>query len=267
MKPILLIISITFVHSYLHGQENLQRNIDLYTNSKTTNLSLKDLTKVSSFSVYGGGSLFGILTNDPESKADVGPSGSLGLNLATSRASYNLYYSYNDKEVFNITSVNALGSILMNPNTTGQSFSFAGTAALCKLGGLCLYSVVVDNTWQIDSFTTVDASPIMLKGGIYLSPFDFSILTENTAQFIIKLQYAHRSILGDFNNEARSFYGQSYTNRGYNGFDVSLNFYINSIELFTQFSFNDQIDPVITGFSGTQILLGLNLSSDLIKLK
>lgn len=228
---------------------------------------MDDFTNVTSVSVYGGGSLFGILTNDPESKSEVGPSGIIGLNFTSTRASYNLFYSYNDKEVKNINSIDALGSILMNPNTSGQSFSFGGTAALCKFGGICLSTVFVDNSWQIDSITTIDASPVMFKCGFYFSPFNFDVLTENSVQFIIKMQYAHRSILGDFSNTERQLYGVPYTHRGYNGIDISANFYMNSVELFTQFSLNDQIEPVVTGFSGSQVVLGINLSSDLIKLK
>lgn len=263
-----LILFLTFNFNPVFSQEKIDRFTSILKGNTNKKINFDDWRKIESVSFYGGGSLLGLLTNDKESRSGVNPSGSLGLNFSSSKASFNIFYSYNDKETLDILNLGQLGNVLMNPNTSGQSFAFSALASLNSCMGLCFKTVIVDNNWRLDSTTTIDATPLMIKGGVYFKPFDFGVLTENDVQFIIKLQYANRSILGDFNNKKEHLInGDIFHIRGYNGLDMSFNLFINSVELYAQFSINDKAAPTIPGFSGNQFLLGVNISSDLIKMK
>ncbi|GGD09200.1 hypothetical protein [Hyunsoonleella pacifica] len=53
---------------------------------------------------------------------------------------------------------------------------------------------------------------------------------------------------------------------GLDGIDFSVNTYLNSVHLHVQYSSNKKKDLNIPGFSGSQVLFGLNVTGKLIKL-
>jgi hypothetical protein len=178
--------------------------------------------KIDSISLYGGGSLLGLVTSADDRDETASPSGSIGLNFASTRLSCNLYFSYNGRQDIEMNSLDRFGTTLMNPNTAGQSLSFTVLGSLHKNFGFSTGLLVVDNLWQLDSLTTLDASPFLLRIGGYVKPFEFP-LPNNIVNFTLNFHYTHRSILGDFGNNPQLIGTQMIERRGYNGIDISAN--------------------------------------------
>ena len=227
----------------------------------------KDLRDVISIELYGGGALLGIITADENTDETINPSGNIGLNFRTNRLSCNFYYSYNGKNNIQVNNLSVFGNILSNPNRTGQSASFSVLARFSKSWGLSGSFTAVNNIWEVDNGTTVDASPIYGAIGLYLRPFNFESEGDNTIDFLCKAHFTHRSILGDFSKADQLIDSNIIKNRGYNGFEFSTNLLLNSVEMFVKYTYNEVDDLDIPGFSQSQIVFGVNVTGDLIKIK
>ena len=164
-----------------------------------------------------------------------------------------------------MNSIDRFGGALMTPNIAGQSFNFSLLARLHRYFGFTSEFIAADNIWQLDSLTTIDASPIIAKLGLYFRPFDFDIENKkNKIDFTLNFYFTHRAIQGDFNNDTRVIGEQEITPRGYNGIDISANLYLNEVQLFFQVSSNSKGAFDIPGFTGTQVSIGLNVTGDFI---
>ncbi|WNJ19128.1 hypothetical protein [Pontibacter sp. G13] len=224
-------------------------------------------TKIREASLYGGGSLFSHVTSQAEEADPATPSGSLGINLITDRISTNLFFTYSGKKEVEVFDLETFGAILMLPASEGQSLTFSSAARLNQLLGLNAHFLVVDNNWKLDSTTLVDASPLLVKLGFYIRPFDFPENETSVLNLTFHVHFTHRSVLGDFGNENQVIGGRDVISRGYNGLDISGNVYLNSLHFFVQYSLNRKVDDVvIPGFTGQQISFGLNFSSEAITL-
>ncbi|MAM27883.1 MAG: hypothetical protein CMC13_02580 [Flavobacteriaceae bacterium] len=223
-------------------------------------------SKVNSVSIYGGGSLLGLVTAEENIEDASSPSGSLGLNFSTQRITCDLFFSYNAKQEIDMNSLAAFGSALMNPNLGGQSLTFKTTAKVGRFYGVNGSLLVADNIWKLDEEEKIDASPLVARVGFYIRPFQFN-LADNEVDVSFDAHYTHRSILGDFNNAEQSIAGTKIVPRGYNGGDFSVNAYMNAVKVYAQFSVNSTRGFIIPGFSGTQVLFGIEVTGDVIKLE
>ncbi len=223
-------------------------------------------TEVNSVNIYGSGALFSIVTAEEELKDASTPFGSLGVNFITKRMSCDIFFSYNSRSIVEMNSLSKFGHSLMNPNIGGHSFAFSLKGSLAERAGFSGNVLLADNLWKIDSTTTIDASPMIARIGGYFKPFKFD-LTDNDIDFVLMAHYTHRGIVGDFNNETRIIDGTEIIPRGYNGVEISASLFFNSVEIFGQATINELGDNNLEGFSGTQIMFGINVSGDFIKLK
>lgn len=225
-------------------------------------------TKITDVSIYGGGSLFGLVTGDSSIEDNTSPSGSLGINFKTSRITGNLYFSYNSIQTVEMNSLSQFGQALMNPNLSGQSLTFSATARLYRYLSANGSLVIADNLWQLGE-ESIDASPLVIKFGGMIDPFSFSKddLADNKINLLFGVHFTHRSILGDFANADQQIEDQTIESKGYNGIDFSVNAYLNSVHLYVQFSRNSKKDFLIPGFSGSQVTFGVNVTGNLINLK
>lgn len=220
--------------------------------------------KMDSLSIYGAGSLYGLVSASEQEEGSTSSTGSLGFNFSSERLNGNLFFSYNGKKDIEMTSIEQFGLAIMNPNQAGQAISFSLEGRLIERFGVTSSFLAVDNNWQLKDSTSIDSSPYQLKVGTYLEPFDFPS-SKNTVRFIIKLNYTHRGIFGDFGNSSHVIDGRIIEPKGYNGVDFSTNLIFNNVELFFQLSHNSKEDD-IPGFSGPQVVFGLNVAGNLIKL-
>jgi hypothetical protein len=225
--------------------------------------------KVKEVSIYGGGSLMSLVTAEDLSDESTSTSGSLGLNFNTKRIWANLFFSYNGKKTIEMYNLEQFGNSLMNPNYAGESVAFSMLAHVKRFAGLSIRFDASDNIWQLDSITMFDASPIIFRGGFFIRPFNFNMdSNENKIDFILKFHYTHRGVLGDFNNDPHIIDGIEIPPRGYNGFEISANFFFNYLELFFQYSNNAKGDFInLPGFTGSQVTIGLNITGKVITLK
>ncbi|WP_203258340.1 hypothetical protein [Hyunsoonleella ulvae] len=222
--------------------------------------------KIKSINLYGGGSLLGLVTADSDIEDATSPSGSLGVNFASERLSCNMYFSYNGRQSIEMNTLSQFGNSLMNPNIDGQSFTFSTLAQVSQLFGFSGSFQISDNLWKIDEDTEIDASPLIARLGVYFRPFDFNLENDNKLDLTFNLHFTHRNILGDFKNKTQNIAGNEITGKSYNGIDFSVNTYLNSVHLYVQYSSNKKKDLNIPGFSGAQVLFGLNVTGKLIKL-
>lgn len=270
LKIVFLILILNPLYSFSQGSissfyKNLTTTDVEITNGENTG-KLANWLDVNEIKVYGAGNVLGLVTGAEDSENNTSPTGSLGINFTTNRLTTDLFFSYNSKQKVELNSLGDFGNTLMNPNLGGQSVSLKSSARLYKnLFGASILVSVADNVYVIDE-NEIDASPFTFKIGGYINPFRFSL--ENKVQITLDLNYTHRSILGDFSNEDQTIDGNEILARGYNGLDLSLNSYLNDIHLFVQFSFNEKDKEfLLPGFSGTQVLFGLEVSGNFIKLK
>jgi len=227
--------------------------------------STDDWFEVTEVNLYGGGALVGLVTADDDMDEAASPTGSIGINFKTKRLTCNLFFSYNSKQTIKVDSLNKFGNSLMNPNLGGHSFSFSAVASLKKYYGISASFQIADNVWELENSNQVDASPLIFRFGIYVNPFRFD-LSENNVKIIFDAHYTHRSILGDFNNNDQIIEGNVISPKGYNGFDFSINAYLNSVKIYVQFSSNSRNGLIIPGFSGSQVLFGVDVAGTLLKL-
>ncbi len=220
---------------------------------------------VEEIKLYGAGNVLGLVTGNNDIEETTAPTGSIGLNFTTNKLTCDLFFSYNSKQKIEVNTLGQFGNTLMNPNLGGQSFTFKVAARMKKFYGLSTSVTVADNIYMLGD-NEIDASPFILRLGGYASPFIFS--TVNKINLTFDLHFTHRSILGDFSNEEQTIEDKKILDRGYNGIDLSLNAFLNDVHIFVQFSFNEKDnDFLIPGFSGTQVLFGLEVSGNFIKLK
>lgn len=225
-----------------------------------------DWLKITSIGISGAGTLLDAATSEIDS-GTTSVAGSLGLNFNSKRMECDLYFSYNGRQTVEMSSLENLGNALMNPNVGGYAGTLDATGWLYYELGLTAKVRLADNNWKIDSVTTYKAAPFVFRGGLVLKPFNFrAFKKENEIDFTIELHYTHRSILGNFSQETRMIGGQEIKARGYNGIDCSVNLYLNAVQIFAQFSQNAKGDFSIPGFTGRQVLFGLNISGEMIKL-
>lgn len=253
------------------GQGLSKQSISLFadTTRKGTTHWAENWFKVSEASLYGGGELISLITAKDEDvlKEATSTTGSVGLNFFTHRLSCDLFYSYNGRKVLIMNSLSRFGNTLMNPDLSGQSFSFSILAKICNYSGVAASIKIADNLFQMDSVTTIAAAPIIIRLGFCIRPFNFDFPNNNAIDFTINLNYTVRSFLGDFNNNTQIIEGQEIVPRGYNGFDISANFYLNWVKLIFQFSQNSKGEYEIPGFTGSQVTFGINVSGDMFKFK
>lgn len=229
--------------------------------------------KVKHFSIYGGGALESLISgrNSDSINESTSTTGNIGFIIVTNRVSCDITYSYNGKEVVQMNSLGQFGSSLLNPKLSGQSFSVSIVSRLYESVGLFGNLQVSNNIWETDSSTSIAASPIICRLGLCWNPFDFQ---SDKYALTINANYTHRSILGDYNNNSQIIDGFVIEPRGYNGFDASVNFYLNSIRFVFQYSQNldgklersDAESITIPGFTGGQVTIGIVISGNVINL-
>lgn len=271
MKAAFTLFVIIFVLGFSENifcQPNVQKSsgkIEINT-SKAAISKIDEWRKINSVSLYGGGSLLGLVTSSESIDEQTSPSGSVGLNFSSIRLSGNLYFSYNGKKTVDMMTLSQFGNSLMNPNLAGQSISFYLLGRITPHFGFSFSYLVTDNLWALDTIISVEASPVVARFGFYVRPFDFTALTTNEIDFTLNGHFAHRAIHGDFENDIYTIENQRISKRGYNGFDFSANIYLNSVQLFVQYSLNSEGDFKISGFTGKQISFGVNVTGDIIAL-
>ena len=247
-----------------------EENINAKANVQNSTSLSDQWFKVKSASLYGGGALLGLVTSSDDVDENTSPSGSIGLNFNTSRLSADLFFSYNGKRTVEMTNLEQFGGSLMAPNSAGQSISFSLFGKLNEKFGFTGSILTVDNIWKLDASTEIDASPLVARLGFYIRPFDFSDIldsTNNRIDLTFNFNFTHREILGDFGNSEQEIGGQLIKRRGYNGFDFSTNIYLNSVQMFVQFSSNRKGEFEVPGFTGSQLTFGVNVTGALISLK
>ncbi len=274
--PILLIVTFCLVQSgQLLAQGRVSSVHKILTNQesayKPTSEERSGLLSFNEVYIYGGGALFGALTSEDEIEEKSSVSGSVGLNLVNNMTDFGLYFTYNARETVEINSLADFGNSLMNPNLSGHSLNLylrtmPFKREFWKAFGFSGQMKVADNFWKTDSTTVLDASPLTLRIGLTISPFEISTNdTNNRLAIYFDVHYAHRAILGDFSNEDRRIDGYNVVNRGYNGFEFSVNVNLNSINFYVLYSLNSKGDYSIPSFTGNQVAMGLNITGDMIK--
>lgn len=266
MKKLLLMI-ITVSSTVVFGQGFVQNSNIKYTDfsANTIKLKVSKALKVDSIFLYGGGVLQSLVTQQSDLTAT--PSGSLGLSFQTPRIVFNLFYSYNTRSTLEIDSLYKFGSALLQSNVKGQSMTIKGYGIVTERFGISYAASISDDFWKMNDSTTVDASPFMCSFGIRYTPFDFSSIKAADLNFFVDASYTHRSIFGDFKNRPYYVGDQVLNQGGYNGFDISANFKINNLELFTKILVNPVDKYTVPSFSGTQVIFGLNLTGKVVTLK
>ena len=168
-----------------------------------------------------------------------------------------------------------LGSSLMNPNISGQAFTTTIHSTLSNHFGVAGRFQISDNLWQIDSVTQIDATPLIARLGFYYKPFTFKDSnkvdstkneSQNKIDFSINAYYTHRVIIGEFGKTTQVIEGVNVVPQGYNGLDVSVNMYLNAVHMFVQYSHNLNEAYNIPGFTGSQVIFGINVSGEFINL-
>lgn len=225
--------------------------------------ALDNWTKIEGGHLYGGGSLLDLVTNGSEA-AGSSASGSIGLTFSSQRLFSNFYFSYGGGGDAAIENMRQFGAALMNPRNQASTFSLSFLGKLWRKGGFSVEGQLSDNDWLIDS-TTIDASPLLFRLGFYLDPFEF-VFEDNKINLVFDAHFTHRVVLGDFNNAERIIDNNLIRSRAFNGLDISANFYLNSVQMFVKYNWNETQELEMPGFTGSQVVIGLNVSGELLKL-
>ncbi|NND77868.1 MAG: hypothetical protein HKN39_06765 [Flavobacteriales bacterium] len=247
------------------AQEFVPTSTIKFSDSIESLSTLQKWTLVNSVSIYGGGTLLSQVTSKSSEDNASSPSGSLGMNLTTEKIVFDIFYSYNSKQEVEMNDLNSFGNTLMSPDLGGQSVSMKASTWFTENFGLQGSLNIIDSNWNIDSLI-IDASPTIARLGLAVRPFMIET-DNNNVDLLFTVNYSHRAILGDFNNNTQTIGTQNIDKRGYNGFDFRANLILNSVKIYTQLSTNAKGDFDIPGFTGTQVLFGIDVTGEFIKLK
>jgi|GEM_PF-3815591 len=275
---IILTIAITIIPFIGKGQQFNTKTYTYKTDEKIAELAVQEdrdkfkndklakWLKVETVHLYGGGQLINLLTTNNPDVEQSSPSGSLGINFNTEKISSNIFFSYNGKQQIDVNKIQQFGANLLNPNNSGQSLNLAFRAKIHRNYGALLEFSAVDSDWKIDSTSVVDASPIITKIGGFVRPFIFD-LEENDLDLTIEFKYTIRNIVGDFANQERTIDQKMISNTTFKGFEAQLNLRFNSVKMYMQMAMNNPEGIDIPGFSGNQLVFGIDVTGNLIKLK
>lgn len=267
MKKLVLVI-FCIVCAFCEGrcQEYVQNTIQSSSLVESSLINVDDWFKVDSVFLYGGGKLLSLVTGDNKTDETTSPTGSLGLNFSSSRLSCNFFFSYNARQQVTMNSLSNFGNSLMNPDRSGQSFAFSMRGRLFTNFGFSSSFHAADQEWILSEGKQVDASPIVTKLGFYIRPFNFNAV-ENKVDFTLDFHFTNRVISGEFGKVNQTINNTLIKRRGYNGWDIQANVRLNAVKVYAQFSGNKVDGLDIPGFSGNQVLLGIDVTGELIKLK
>ena len=233
-----------------------------------------DNLKIKEINLYGAGSILSAAsgTSTPDGSSPV--NGSLGVSFNFGdRQAWSVYFSYNGVNSIDINTYEQLGSALLTPQTNGNSFiaSWVWNAKwLPNKTGITSNLILADDLWNYGDSNSVEISPILAKIGVFWKPFPFEI-ESNKVNFILSASYTYRGALGDLHNGYRdgielSDENVNYVLRAYQGMEFAAHLLVNSVDLYFQIPVNYP-DIEIPGFGGAQVIFGLNISGDFIKLK
>lgn len=227
--------------------------------------------------LYGAGSLLSVAssTTKPEGSSQV--KGSLGVSFDFYDANaVSIFFSYNGVNNVEVNSREQLGSALLSPGLNGNAFAFTWlyqSLHFPKEFGTAFSFNLVDNKWTYNDTLSKEISPILLKAGVFYKPFPF-LLGEgseesNKVNFVLFGGVTYRGFLGDFPNGDRKIEfpeEPDYELAAYWGLEFSAHLLVNSVDLFVEVPVNFTQND-IPGFSGGQVIFGLNISGDFITLR
>ncbi|NVK04132.1 MAG: hypothetical protein HWD92_04890 [Flavobacteriia bacterium] len=268
MKYIIATLLLT-LPTLLNGQA--LHNSEFFNNYFSRSISMtagEEWDVIKTIDLFGSGSLLAPVTNQSEGNESINnPIGSLGMNISSSLISLNIFYSYNNRSVLSMENSTDIATVLVNPNTSGQSVSIDLISRIAPSLGVQSTLQVCDNFYRLVDSTEIDASPLQFSIGLIYSPFDFKLFADYKVDILLSAGYTYKRILGDFNNSnGYELDGFIYEPQGYHGFRSQIAMRIQSLELIAVYSYNYTGDETLQGFTGNQILFGVNVSSSFISL-
>lgn len=230
--------------------------------------------EIERITLYGGGSFFNLAQGKNEDNNII--SGSLGINVITKVFSTNFFYSFNNKDSVTIGGLNDLGRALMTTNRKGQSLNlnvlykpYNGTSHYFKDNfAIRFRASISDQIWKTDSINAIDASPITSSISFVYIPFEVNV-KDKPFRTTVEIGGTFRAIKGDFNNQNHNIESQTIHPRGFNSIDLVLSQYISNIQFYVNTTLSGRYSSerlVIPGYTGTQVMFGLNVSGGITSL-
>jgi len=230
-------------------------------------LDYYNLFHITDIRLYGAGNILGLATATEDADENATPTGSLGINFETTLLSIDLFYSLNGRQEVEVNTLSQYGNTLINPNLGGESLNLSIIGKLNSYFSILANLKIADNIYNIGD-RLIDSSPVQRRLGLSIHPFNFNAKNnDNDISTSLDILYNRRSFIGDISNEEIFIEEERAFDDSFDGIDLIIRTNINKVSVFAQISFNTKRGVTIPGFSGTQVLFGVDISGDFITLK
>lgn len=264
----LVTAAFTLLFCMLFAQTHLEYTNDVMANKLDSTL---DNSKINKVAIYGGGSLFGLVSTDDKPDGSIPVSGSLGFSFKSpsQRWAFNLYYSVNGSPDVDVSTYEQLGAAWLAPTNTGNTIklTLVKRSQWAKVDGKLgwIYNgTITQNTWIIDS-VPYKLSPLVARCGAYYRPWNFDV-DPNDLNIYTTALITYRGAIGDLFNgytESLEIEGEQYQLRSYWGFELGIHAMFNNVAVSGLFPINFT-NRELPGFTGPQFVIGVQVSGDIL---
>jgi hypothetical protein len=269
MKKLTVLILVLVANGFLMAQ--VSNNALISTLKDSTKGANKKSGSIYNSGYQPGGILIfgngGLRSSATSSNGSENPTnGSLGATFIISdKSELTVGYTINTFKTIKINTPDDFGNNLLIPDLGGRSFTLSGTHFFFNKIGAYAEFLVADSKWEIDS-VTYETSPLSFKVGIAIAPFGNISTGDNFISLIFYAGYSNRSILGDLSNEEdirAEFLGT--TQKSFHGIEFGTSLLLNQTKVFVNVPLLFSKES-INGLTGGQVVIGLTISGDLLKI-
>lgn len=214
---------------------------------------------------YGSGGLKGAVTGNGDN--DNPATGSIGVSfIFNNESEINVGFTINKLKTTILRDSSDFGSNLILPDLDGMSFTLSGTHYFNSNFGLQGEILVANSKWELNSIE-YGASPVSIKLGANIAPFNNLELGDNFVTLSFFAGYSNRSLIGAISQEndiRKQFFKTAKTS--FHGLELGANLIINQTKLYMNVPILLAKDK-ISNLTGAQVNIGVIISGDVIKFK
>lgn len=241
-------------------------NNTMITKMKATEVKVRTTSTAEKLEIliFGNGGLRSSVTG--ENGGENLTTGSLGASfILKGRTELRVGYTINSLKTITIGNIQDYGNNLLIPDLEGQSFTLGMSHFFTGSLGVYGEVLIANSKWKINN-VDYGASPVALKLGMEIAPFGNIVKGDNFISFTFNAGYSNRSLIGTLANkdDIRDQYIGTKL-KTFHGIEAGASLLINQtkVSISAPFFFSKES---IDGLTGGQIVFGVTISGDLLKL-
>lgn len=219
------------------------------------------------FALFGAGSIKDLVSGNKKTENQA--SGSIGVAVyRKNKFQLIVGFSMNIKSEKEITDKAVFGQTFLNPDLSGQSFTFAykrfSIPGFNETLGIQADLNISTQNWKIDS-TAYNAIPIASRIGIVWRPFKESSKNGNLIGLEFFGGYTGRALIGNLKAQ-NAFVRNIIPKTNYQGMEIEASLILNSTTIFARLPWIIS-ENHIDNLTGGQLVIGATINAELFEFK